>query len=303
MLDGIFKRPEPHRREVVLITGASKGIGFATAERFAIGGYKVYAAVRDPQSAHDLQVLARKYTNIIITQLDVTDSEEKIKTVIYNIGVIDILINNAGVGLYGPVETATDAQNRHVFDTNLFGLLNVTCAVLVGMRARNSGRIISLSSVVGPLPDPFQPGYAASKAALETYMAVLRKNLADAGFNIIVCNVHPGPVLTHFERSTPSGARFSKDENPYPQMGPDREKWGSIMIDTGCPVDETVVTIYRVAHEVNPDFWNPTNAAVKEQFDKVYKDSTGRNYMAGLSVGDPQAKLSADETSGLRAKL
>jgi NADP-dependent 3-hydroxy acid dehydrogenase YdfG len=300
----VFKKIQFNRPKTVLITGASKGIGLATAERFAKENYVVYATARDPRHAYELQELAKKYPNVIIKQLDVTASEQKIKSIIDEIGRIDILVNNAGIGLYGPVETATDEQNRHVFDTNVFGLLKVTNAVLSDMRRRNSGSIITLSSVVGPLPDPYQPAYSASKAAVETYMAVLRKNLADAGYEITVCNVQPGPVLTHFEASTPNGARFSKEENPYPQMESGREKWKSIMQDGGRPVKETVDTIFKVAHEKSPPYWNQTNSMVKEEFEKIYNDTTGSNYMAGLSVGKLQAELSEDnEAKYLRAKL
>lgn len=272
----------------VLITGASKGIGLAAAERLAKEGYIVYATARDPSKARDLQTLATKYPNLYITQLDVTDSEENIKSIVNKMGVIDILINNAGIGLYGPVETATDEENRRVFDTNVFGLLKVTNAVLPGMRKRNSGRIINLSSVVGPLPDPYQPAYSASKAAVESYMAVLRRDLTIAGKNIIVCNVNPGPVLTYFESSTPNGSRFSKETNPYPQMDSGRATWTAIMQNNGRPIEETVDTILKVIKLENPDYWNPTEEVVKTQFDRVYKNSSGNSYMAGLQPQQPK---------------
>jgi short-subunit dehydrogenase len=272
----------------VLITGASKGIGLAAAERLAKEGYIVYATVRDPSNARDLQTLATKYPNLYITQLDVTDSEENIKSIVNKMGVIDILINNAGIGLYGPVETATDKENRRVFDTNVFGLLKVTNAVLPGMRKRNSGRIVTLSSVVGPLPDPYQPAYSASKAAVESYMAVLRRDLAIAGKNIIVCNVNPGPVFTPFESSTLNASRFTKETNPYPQMDSGRATWTAIMQNNGRPVQETVDTILKVIKLKNPDYWNPTEEEVRTQFERVYKDISGNNYMAGLQPQQAQ---------------
>ena len=120
---------------VVLITGASKGIGLATAERLAKEGYKVYATTRKPDQAHELQALAKHYENIIIQQLDVTDEEETIKVKIGQMGVIDILINNAGVGLYGPVETATDRENRKIFEINVF---DITSFIGVEFASNNS---------------------------------------------------------------------------------------------------------------------------------------------------------------------
>ena len=294
----VFKTIKP---KTVLITGASKGIGLATTERFAKGNYTVYAAARDPQNALALQALASKHPNIIIKKLDVTWNERTIKSVIDGMGPIDILVNNAGIGLYGPVETATDEQNRKVFETNVFGLLKVINAVLPGMRKQNAGSIIAVSSVVGPLPDPYQPAYSASKAAVETYMAVLRKDLVDAKYKITVCNVQPGPVLTHFETSTPNGSRFSRKENPYPQMESGRDTWRLLMQEGGRPVTETANVIFNAANEANPNFWIQTEPMVKEQLEKVYKDTTGSNYMAGLPI--PYASSENDEKNHMHAKL
>lgn len=264
----------------VLITGASKGIGLATTEHLAKLGYKVYATVRNPEGAEALQKLASQYPNIFISQLDVTEGEEIIFHKIRAIGEIDIVINNAGIAVCGPAEAATETQRKSIFETNYHGVVNVVNAVLPNMRERNSGRIITISSVVGPLPDPFLPDYSASKAAIESWTAVLRRNLI--GTNIIVSNVHPGPVLTEIEAATPDASRFlNADVNPYPQFN--SEDWRKIMRN-GRPVQETVETIMRVITEKNPDPWNPTEKAVTEQLSRVYKNTTGKDYMAGLPI-------------------
>jgi len=281
----------------VLITGATKGIGFETTKRLLEKGYTVYATARDPAKATELQSLTGKLT---IIQLDVTEPAESIKAKINSLGKIDILINNAGIGLAGTAESATEAQSRSIFEVNYFGVQKVINAVLPGMRDIGEGKIINLSSVVGPLPDPFLPDYAASKAALETYAAVLRKNLKDAGHNITVANVQPGPVLTPFEENTPEGARFSKDNNPYPQALEDIRKWRTLMRIQGCPISETVDTIVRVIDNKNPDYWNPTNPQVMAEFSKVYKDTTGNTYMAGLTESEDYRKKIAAATVFLK---
>jgi len=275
----------PFKRKTVLITGASSGIGLETTKRFAEAGYIVYAAVRNPNKAEALHVLSKQFPkHIIVTQLDLLDSEKAIYEKVKKIGKIDILINNAGIGLIGPAHATTDEERRRVFDTNLFGLLNVTYAVLDGMIHVKAGKIISISSIVGPLPDPKQATYSASKGALEHFMSVLRNDLIQAGYHDIhVANVHPGPVLTNFKNAAQNGSRFTADNNPYPQTASARAEWESIM-NEGRPISETVETIYRVAHENHSDFWNPTHPSVKMAFSETYKDTTGNRFMVGLAA-------------------
>jgi len=265
----------------MLITGASKGIGLACAEYFAQQGFQIYATTRDPEHALDLKALAAKFSNIQIIRLDVTDSEDTIRTTLDAIPSVDILLNNAGIGLCGPVETSTNIQNRSVFDTNFFGVLNVTNAILPKMRDRNKGLIINLDSIVGPTHDPKLPLYSASKAALGAVMDALKEDLKDAGYDINVCQVNPGPVLTPFESATPNGQRFTADDNPYPQTKANRDKWSRIMIETGRPVLETVLTVAKVIQQVRPKFWNPTNDVVAAEFARVYQDPTGESCLVG----------------------
>jgi NADP-dependent 3-hydroxy acid dehydrogenase YdfG len=189
-------REKSNNEIVVLITGASNGIGLAAAEQFAKEGYIVIATARSPENRPHLLALAKQYPNLSVKKLDVTADERTIDALIHSSGKIDILINNAGIGIVGVAESFSLAQIQHIFDTNVLGVVKVTNAVLPIMRKQNSGLIITISSIVGPLPDMRQCFYSGSKAMIEHYTAQLKNDLKDAGYNIAVANIHPGPVVT-----------------------------------------------------------------------------------------------------------
>lgn len=271
---------QSENKTVVLITGASNGIGLAAAERLAIEGFSVIATARAPENSPKLLALAKEYQNLLVMKLDVTDSEENIQSLIQSIRKIDILINNAGMGIVGVAESFSLSQIQQIIETNVLGVVKVTNAVLPIMRAQNSGLIITISSIVGPLPDMRQCFYSGSKSMVEHYTAQLKNDLKDAGYNIAIANIHPGPVITHFETAATVGERFNKENNPYPQMDADIIKWRNLMRN-GRPVSETVDTILGVIHAENPRFWNPTESRVHDNFAEVYKDPTGERFSKG----------------------
>ncbi len=152
--------------KTVLITGASSGIGKATAELFAERGWNVAATMRSPNESD----LASKSQAIRLFRLDVTDPssiETCVSDVIAEFGGIDVVVNNAGYGLVGPFEAQTDAQIRRQFETNLFGVMNVTRAVLPHMRERRAGRIVNVASIAGRMTIPLYSAYCSTKWALE----------------------------------------------------------------------------------------------------------------------------------------
>lgn len=267
-------------QSTVLITGASNGIGLASAERLAKEGYQVIATARTPDKAHRLLAIAKQYQNLTVKQLDVTDSEEKINKLINSIGKIDVLINNAGLGIVGVAESFSIDQIQRILSTNVLGVVKVTNAVLPHLRAQNSGAIITISSIVGPLPDMRQCFYSGSKAMVEHYTAQLRNDLRNAGYNINVANIHPGPVATNFETAATVGERFSGCKNPYPQMAVDIANWRKLMQE-GNPVAETVDKILEVINATKPTFWNPTEPRVAKNFAETYHDATGERFSQG----------------------
>lgn len=174
--------------KVVLITGASSGIGRACAERLSARGHTVYGTSRKPSSGP---------TGYRMLELDVTqdDSVQKaVATVLEEQGHLDAVVNNAGYALAGPVEETSLEEARRQFDTNVFGVLRVCQAVLPSMRARGSGLIINMSSLGGVVGLPFQGLYSASKFALEGLTESLRQEVA--AFGIQVTLLQPGDVRT-----------------------------------------------------------------------------------------------------------
>lgn len=184
---------------VALITGCSSGFGEAMAFAFAERGYQVVATMRNPDNAPaKLKALAaRSPADVMLARLDVTDAEMRkaiIALVVAQFGRIDLLINNAGVGARGSVEDTPDSQWRTMFETYVFGPLDLIRLSLPIMREQGQGRIINVTSVAALMKTPFMGAYCASKHALDTATAAL--NIETRSFGVQVVSVMPGPFKT-----------------------------------------------------------------------------------------------------------
>lgn len=184
---------------VALITGCSSGFGEAMAIAFAKRGYQVVATMRKPESAPvSLKALvAAKPDDVMLAALDVTDADMRkaiIKQTVSRFGRIDLLINNAGVGARGSFEDTPDSQWRMMFETNLFGPLDLIRQALPVMRAQGAGRVINVTSVAAFLKTPFMSAYCASKHALDTATAAM--DVETRSFGVRVVSVMPGPFKT-----------------------------------------------------------------------------------------------------------
>lgn len=179
---------------VVLITGASSGIGHASALQLKKDGYVVYAAARRLERMADLEA-----QGIHTLAMDVTDGAsmtEGVARIMAQAGRIDILINNAGYGSYGAVEDVPLDEARAQFEVNLFGLARLTQLVLPAMRANRKGTIVNVSSIGGKMHEPMGAWYHATKFALEGFSDCLRLELAPFGIKVIV--IEPGGIQTEW---------------------------------------------------------------------------------------------------------
>jgi NAD(P)-dependent dehydrogenase (short-subunit alcohol dehydrogenase family) len=183
--------------ELVLITGTSSGIGLCAAVECAAAGHRVVATMRDPARRGRLEEAAKaRSVNVHVEQLDVTHPSvsEKIRELVLKFGPFYALVNNAGVAAGGAFEEQSEADIRAQFETNVFGVMAVTRALLPSMRAAGRGRIINVSSLSGRVAFPLLSTYAATKHALEGFSEALRWELE--GFGIDVCVVEPGSFKT-----------------------------------------------------------------------------------------------------------
>lgn len=190
-------------QQTVLITGATDGLGRAAALLLAEKGYRVFAAGRSAEKRAELDRLgASKKLPLESLELDVCDDDSvnrAVQQVLQKAGNIDVLINNAGVGLMAVAEELKLDDLRRLYETNIFGLLRVTQAVLPHMRTRKSGRILMLSSVAGILTPPTYGAYSSSKHAVEALSNALRLELYP--FNIDVILIEPGYIMTNFQQT------------------------------------------------------------------------------------------------------
>lgn len=178
---------------VALVTGASSGIGAATAECLASAGYRVYGTSR-----HTAQSDSRRFEMLTLDITDDASTFAAIERLVGAEGHLDILVNNAGVGVAPAAdEEQTLDLTRSIFETNVFGTIRVTHAVLPHMRRQRRGRIINMSSIVGFLPAPYMAVYAATKHAIEGYSESIDHELRQFGIRVSV--IEPGFIKSQIE--------------------------------------------------------------------------------------------------------
>jgi NAD(P)-dependent dehydrogenase (short-subunit alcohol dehydrogenase family) len=180
-------------KPVALVTGASSGIGRATAAALVEAGHTVVGTSRNSDRATPL-------AGVTFLDLDVTSDESVaalVAEVLDRFGRIDVLVNNAGVGALAAAEESSISQARGVFDVNVFGVIRMTNAVLPHMRAKGSGRVVNVSSVLGVIPAPFMAVYAATKHAVEGFSESVDHEVRAHGVRVLL--VQPGYTRSQFE--------------------------------------------------------------------------------------------------------
>ncbi len=197
--------------KIVLITGASSGIGEETVKRLMTAGYTVYAGAR---RLDRMKSLADAGAHVLA--LDLTDDASMaaaVDTVMQEAGRIDVLINNAGYGSYGALEDVPLEEARRQFEVNIFGLARLTQLVLPGMRAQHSGRIINVSSIGGKFGEPFGAWYHATKFALEGLSDSLRMELYLFGIDVVV--IQPGATHSEWSQIAHESLLKYSSDGPY----------------------------------------------------------------------------------------
>ncbi|WP_373513653.1 SDR family oxidoreductase [Persicitalea sp.] len=182
----------PNSPQVILITGASSGIGRSTAEYLTKKGFRVFGTSRSRPEGIEFEWVS----------MDVTSEDsvrEAVDSVLEKVGHIDVLINNAGLGIIGPLEETTDELIHKVFDTNVLGMLRVCRSIIPIFRKQRSGLILNISSIAAEMGLPFRGVYSASKASLEILTESLSIELRE--FNIRVCSLLPGDIATSINQN------------------------------------------------------------------------------------------------------
>jgi NADP-dependent 3-hydroxy acid dehydrogenase YdfG len=205
--------------KTILITGASSGFGRDTAETLFRAGHNVYASMRGAQGKNREAAEALRRLGIRTVELDVSDDasvEAGVNNVLAEAGMIDVLVNNAGIGSAGVTEAFTAEQAKVIFDTNVIGLLRVTRAVLPSMRQKRDGLIINIGSILGRVTFPFTGIYGASKFAVEALTDSLRYEVSQLGVEVV--EIQPSAYPTNFLTSsqTPAGTEVTES---YGEVG------------------------------------------------------------------------------------
>ncbi len=200
--------------QVVLITGATSGMGELSASTLANAGYKVYAGTRN---IDNLDSSNENITNIYIDVTKTESIKDAVATIVKNEGKIDVLVNNAGYGLVATLEEGTDEEIFNQFDVNVFGLIKTTREVLPHMRKAKSGVIINISSFLGKMGLPLLSHYNASKYAVEGIVDSLRFEVAP--FGIRVHSIQSGLFGTNFvKKGLVANAQTTSEDSPYKDL-------------------------------------------------------------------------------------
>jgi len=237
--------------KVAVVTGSSSGIGFETALALAREGYHTYATMRDAKKGNPIKEIAKKENlNLEVLELDV-DKDQTVHTAINKIlkekNRIDVLVNNAGYGLFGCLEDLSMEELKAQFETNFFGVVRVCQVVIPAMRKQKSGIIVNVSSVAGRIGFPVSPAYISSKFALEGLSESMRYELLP--FGIITIIIEPGVIKTNFMTSV---KKSMKTDSVYKDITNKVISGIGMMAEMGTPAQEVATTIIKAIKSENP---------------------------------------------------
>ena len=205
-------------KRTVLVTGCSSGIGLATCHVLSRNNFMTYGTVRNLSKAKNIQdLMNRENLSLKILRLDVNDNQSiklAIKKILNDIGRIDVLINNAGYGMFGPIEEITTQEIKKQFETNFFGTIRLIKAIVPIMRKQGNGTIVNISSMVGRFAVPLNSAYVSSKFAVEGLSESISFELEEFGIRVIV--IEPGVVKSDFFHNVK--VKGMNLESPYHEL-------------------------------------------------------------------------------------
>lgn len=243
-------------KKVVLITGGSSGIGKSIGTFLTNKGYKVYGTTRNPDNYPDFDAFD-------LLRLDVKDLESIRLAVSYIIakeGRLDVLVNNAGIGITGPIEETPHEEILKVFDTNFHGPVHMMKAVLPQMRKQGGGTIVNITSIAGYMGLPFRGFYSATKGALGLITEALRMETKD--FGVTITNVAPGDFATNI-----AAGRYHApvlDGSPY------EDKYAQTIdsinndVDSGGDPEQVAHAVYKIINRKKPKVHHPVGAFMQK---------------------------------------
>ena len=229
------------KNDVALVTGASSGIGLVTAQALVNAGYRVFGTSRKPVAS------SPGVTMLICDVTDEASVRALIEEIMRQAGRIDLVVNNAGIGLLGGAEESSIGQVQRLFDVNVFGVARVVNAVLPIMRKQKSGRIINMSSILGLIPSPFNAFYASTKHAIEGYSESLDHEVRAFGIRVLL--VEPGVTRTSFEEN------LTRADQLLPAYAVDRARSENLMrkwVEAGDPPQVVADTVVKAATAWKP---------------------------------------------------
>ncbi|BBY47620.1 short-chain dehydrogenase/reductase [Mycolicibacterium arabiense] len=239
-------------QRVALVTGANSGLGRFAARALVDAGYQVVGTSRNASGLADERGLS-------FVELDVTRDESvaaAVDAVIARFGRINVLVNNAGMGLNGASEENSITQSQRLFDINVFGVMRMTNAVLPHMRTQRSGRIVNISSIFGLMPAPFMAAYSATKFAVEGYSESVDHEVRDDGIRVVL--VEPGGTRTGFDDNT------AEPDNPLPVYEHRRRRSNQAVAEQVNNGDDPAVVakaVVAAATDENPKLRYPAGSA------------------------------------------
>lgn len=229
--------------KVVFITGASSGIGKAIGDYLSLKNYQVFGTSRNPERIKD-----SKFPLIKMDVNDTASIRAAISEILAKTNRIDVVVNNAGVGITGPIEETPEAEIENAFSTNLFGPINVIKAVLPKMREQGSGHILNITSIAGYMGLPYRGIYSATKAALEITIEAMRMETIQ--FGIKMTNVAPGDFATNI-----AAGRYHApvlENSPYKKAYGDTLKLMDKHVEGGEDPLKMAKVVYEIINNPNP---------------------------------------------------